>query len=477
MIRLEQNYRSTKAILGLADAIITHNHDQIQKTLWTNNGPGDPVALIEARTDRDEAKRAVGIIRGERIRNALNYRDFAILYRTNAQSRTFEEALRQEDIPYQIIGGISFYQRKEIKDALAYLRLLVNPGDVSSFQRVINYPRRGIGPKSLERIFQYLRKTGCGLREVIQGDLLSQINLTGRIKNQTQAFISLINHHSAEAASGKAAAEVAAAIFRESGLLDDLQEDDTVTGQIRLENIYELLRAIQEHDYVEEAHTLSSYLQTVALMTDADDDDSASDRVVLMTLHASKGLEFEVVFIGGMEEGLLPLIRGDRISIKDLEEERRLFYVGATRAKSRLYLGWAKTRYRYGSRPDFTTLSSFIEEIKPGTLKKRRSSTRLGSRNKGSSPKYLALQSDRALGARFADNRFRKQAYKPSKSGHVPSCNPSDLNVGTLVRHKTYGEGRVVHLEGSGSMTKAVVDFHSCGTKRLMVSFAPMTVI
>ncbi|MDE2827133.1 MAG: UvrD-helicase domain-containing protein [Bacteroidota bacterium] len=477
VIRLEQNYRSTKAILGMADAIITHNHDQIQKTLWTNNGTGDPVALIEARSDRDEAKRAVGIIRGERIRNALNYRDFAILYRTNAQSRNFEEALRQEDIPYQIVGGISFYQRKEIKDALAYLRLLVNPGDVSSFQRVINYPRRGIGVKSQERIFHYLRRTGCGLRELIQGDLLSQINLQERIKNQTQDFISLINHHAAEASAGKAAVEVAATIFRESGLLDDLQEDDTLTGQIRLENIYELLRAIQDHDYEEEVHTLSSYLQSVALMTDADEDDPASDRVVLMTLHASKGLEFEVVFIGGMEEGLLPLIRGERISIKDLEEERRLFYVGATRAKSRLYLGWAKTRYRYGSQPDFTTLSSFIDEIKPGTLKKRRASTRSRAKKRDSFPRYRGRQTDRARGASFKENRFRQQAYKPSTSGHVPSCNPSDLSIGTLVSHKIYGEGRVIQLEGSGSMTKAVVDFHSYGMKRLMVSFAPMKVI
>ena len=162
LIRLEQNYRSTKSILGLADAIITHNHDQIQKTLWTHNGTGDPVALIEARSDRDEAKRAVGIIRGDRIRNALNYRDFAILYRTNAQSRTFEEALRREDIPYQIIGGISFYQRKEIKDALAYLRLLVNPGDVSSFQRVINYPRRGIGQNLLRRFLGMYAELGAG---------------------------------------------------------------------------------------------------------------------------------------------------------------------------------------------------------------------------------------------------------------------------------------------------------------------------
>ena len=312
---------------------------------------------------------------------------------------------------------------------------------------------------------------------MIQGDLLSQISLTGRIRSQTQAFISLINHHAAEAAAGKAAVEVAAAIFRKSGLLDDLQEDDTLTGQIRLENIYELLRAIQEHDYGEEAHTLSSYLQTVALMTDADLDDPTSDRVVLMTLHASKGLEFEVVFIGGMEEGLLPLIRGDRISIKDLEEERRLFYVGATRAKSRLYLGWAKTRYKYGSRLDFTTLSSFIDEIKPGTLKKRRSLTRSGSGKTDSFPRHRARRPERAVGASFTDNRFQKQAYKPSTSGHVPSCNPSDLSIGTQVRHKVYGEGRVIQLEGSGSMTKAVVDFHIFGTKRLMVTFAPMKVI
>jgi DNA helicase-2/ATP-dependent DNA helicase PcrA len=477
VVRLEQNYRSTKAILNLADTIITHNHDQIQKTLWTNNEAGDPVTLVEARSDRDEAKRAVGIIRVERARNALNCRDFAILYRTNAQSRIFEEALRRDGIPYRIIGGISFYQRKEIRDALAYLRLLVNPGDVSSFQRVINYPRRGIGIKSQERIFQYLRRTRCGLREVIQGNLLSQINLPGRTRNQIQAFVDLINHHAGEAAAGEVPVEVAAAIFRESRLLDDLQEDDTLTGQMRLENIYELLRAIQEHDYGDEAHTLSNYLQTVALMTDADEDDLVSDSVILMTLHASKGLEFEVVFIGGMEDGLLPLIRGERISEKDLEEERRLFYVGATRAKSRLYLGWAKTRYRYGRQPDFTTLSRFIHEIKPRTFNKRRSSTRSNSRKTNTSPRSRRRQPDRVVGARFTDNHPRKQAYRSSTSAHVPSCNPSDLSVGILVRHKTYGKGRVVQLEGSGSMTKAVIDFHSYGTKRLMVSFAPMKVV
>lgn len=477
VIRLEQNYRSTKAILSLADAIITHNHDQIQKTLWTNNGAGDPVTLVEARSDRDEAKRAVDIIRGKKSRSALNYRDFAILYRTNAQSRTFEEALRQENVPYQIVGGISFYQRKEIKDALAYLRLLVNPGDVSSFQRVINYPRRGIGLKSQERIFEYVRGTGRGLREVIQRDPLSQISLPRRIRNNLQSFVSLINHHTAEAAAGKNPVEVAAAVMRESGLMDDLEKDSTLTGQMRLENIYELLRAIQEHDYGDEAHTLSNYLQTIALMTDADKDDSGSDRVILMTLHASKGLEFEVVFIGGIEDGLLPLMRGDRISEKDLEEERRLFYVGATRAKSRLYLGWAKTRYRYGRRPDPTTLSRFINEIKPQKLNKRRSSTRSGSRRRDAFPKSRGRQPSRVLGAKVTGNRSRKQATKSSIPGHVPSCNPSDLSVGILVRHKTYGEGRVVRLEGSGNMTKATVDFHSYGTKRLMVSFAPMKVI
>ena len=477
VIRLEQNYRSTKAILSLADAIITHNHDQIQKTLWTNNGAGDPVTLVEARSDRDEANRAVGIIQEEKIRNARNYRDFAILYRTNAQSRSFEEALRQKNVPYQIIGGISFYQRKEIKDALAYLRLLVNPGDVSSFQRVINYPRRGIGLKSQERIFEFVRGTGRGLREVIQRDLLSQINLPRRIRNNLQSFVSLINHHVAEAVAEKHPVDVAAAIFRESGLMDELEKDSTLIGQMRLENIYELLRAIQEHDYGNEAHTLSNYLQTIALMTDADKDDSDSDRVILMTLHASKGLEFEVVFIGGIEDGLLPLMRGDRISVKDLEEERRLFYVGATRAKSRLYLGWATTRYRYGRRPDPTTLSRFIKEIKPRRLNKRGSSTRSGSRKRGALPRPKGYQPSRAAGAKFKGNRPRKQASKPSTSGHVPTCNPSDLSIGILVRHKTYGEGRVVRLEGSGKMTKATVDFHSYGTKLLMVSFAPMTVI
>ena len=475
VVRLEQNYRSTKTILSLADSIITHNYDQIQKTLWTDNETGSPVALIDAGSGRDEAKRAVGIIRDERIRSALNYRDFAILYRTNVQSRAFEEALRREGVPYQIIGGISFYQRKEIKDALAYLRLLVNPGDVSSFQRVINYPRRGIGIKSQQRIFEYMRSTGRGLREIIQEDLISYVNVQGRAKDQIQAFTRLINHHAAEAAAGEAPVEVAAVLFRESRLMDDLQEDNTPTGQMRLENIHELLRAIQDHDYGDEAHTLSNYLQAVALMTDADQDNSDSDRVVLMTLHASKGLEFEVVFIGGMEDGLLPLIRGDKISKEALEEERRLFYVGATRAKSRLYLGRAKVRSRYGGRVDYPDISRFIQEIKPGALNKRRSST--SSRKRNSFRRSRGHRSGGSVGASFTGNRPRAQAPKSPATGRVSSCDPSDLSVGILVSHKNYGIGRIVHLEGSGSTTTATVEFSTHGRKRLMVSFAPMKVI
>ncbi len=480
VVRLEQNYRSTKNILRAADSVIAGNTNQIKKTLWTNNEAGNRITLIQADNDRDEAYRAVKIIRRERAREKLRLQDFAILYRTNAQSRTFEEALRKEGVPYRIIGGLSFYQRKEIKDAIAYLRLLVNPNDIASFQRVVNYPKRGIGSRSQQKIIEYARQSGYDLNIAISE--IEYLPIAKRIKMQLTNFADLIGSHTGGMEGGMDLGELAASLFRESGLMEDIKLDETQSGQIRLRNIHELLQAIQDYAEENKSHTLSSYLQSIALMTDADTDRSDVDRVVLMTLHASKGLEFEVVFIGGVEDRLLPLIRGEgEIDQASLEEERRLFYVGITRAKTRLYLGRAQARSRYGGSAELTWPSPFIDEIEPSVL----STPAAGATRKHRSwqPKKSVRSSQNRSGGSGRSNYGGQRFRTPTSSASSGAANtfrsrdPSAFKVGVLVDHKKYGPGKVIHVDGHGEGTTVTVYFSKFGQKRLRVAFAPMKVI
>lgn len=462
VIRLEQNYRSTDRILNAADAVISNNVQQIKKKLWTNNGSGHPITVVDASDDRDEARRAVQIIRREQVRGKFRYQDFAILYRTNVQSRTFEEALRSAGVPYKVVGGLSFYQRKEVKDAVAYLRLLVNPNDISSFQRVVNYPPRGIGIASQQKVIEYACQPEHDLSHTF--DRIDQVPIMRRAQNALVRFAQMIRAHTKKAESGLDPSEVAASLFRDSGLIEDLELDETRTGQIRLENIQELLRSIQAHVETDESHTLSSYLQTVALMTDADTDKSDAGRVVLMTLHASKGLEFQVVFIGGMEEKLLPLIRGEKkISRKDLEEERRLLYVGITRAKSHLYLSWAKVRSRYGGNAEYKEPSRFMGELglnyRPPVIMHGADNVR-NSRNQALSPSHR--KTSRKTG-------FSEQSY-----------GQRDLSVfraGVRVKHKKLGYGRILSVDGQKESTTATVHFGAAGMKKIRVKFAPMKIV
>ena len=480
VVRLEQNYRSTKNILRAADSVIAKNTNQIKKTLWTGNEIGQVITLIQADNDRDEAYRAVEIIRRERARENFRFQDFAILYRTNAQSRTFEEALRREGLPYRIVGGLSFYQRKEIKDAIAYLRLLVNPNDIASFQRVVNYPKRGIGLKSQQKIIGYARQPGYDLSIALSE--IGYLPIAERIKKQLTNFADLIGSHAGRMEGSMDLGELAASLFRESGLIRDVELDETQSGQIRLKNIHELLQAIQDYAEEDKSQTLSGYLQSIALMTDEDTDKLDADRVALMTLHASKGLEFEVVFIGGLEKGLLPLIRGEEeIDKASLEEERRLFYVGITRAKSRLYLGRAKVRSRYGGYPEGTKPSEFIREIEPSALSAR---TAGGTRQHRSwQPKKSFRSSQNRSGgsgrSSYGDQRFRVPTSSASR-GAANNFRPGDLSafkVGVLVDHKKYGPGKITHVDGHGEATTVTVYFSKFGRKRLRVAFAPMKVI
>ncbi len=478
IVRLEQNYRSTRNILKAADSVIAENSNQIKKTLWTDNEAGQPITLIQAASDRDEANRAVDIIRKERGRTNLKLQDFAILYRTNAQSRTFEDALRKRGIRYRIVGGLSFYERKEIRDSIAYLRLLVNPNDVASFQRVVNYPARGIGIRSQQIILEYARQPGYDLSTALRES--ERLPISSRAKKSLTEFATLIRNHTAKLETMEPS-EVAVSLCQHSGFMRELESDETPSGLSRQNNLHEFFQAIQSHTEEDASHTLSSYLQIVALMTDADTDKSSADRVVLMTLHASKGLEFQVVFIGGLEDKLLPYIRGEGIDPASLEEERRLFYVGITRAKSRLYLGRAKVRSRYGGDFNYTQPSRFIDEIDPSVLSTRPTRAPWQHRS-GSSKKSYRGSRNRFGGSRPSNSGGNRSERSGSGSSRKMGNNlrpgdPSTFKVGAQVQHQNYGKGKITHIEGGGSATKVTVEFKNFGQKQLRAGIAPMRVI
>lgn len=479
VVRLEQNYRSTKMILRLAGSIIQHNQDQLEKELWTENREGDPILLMEALSEKDEAQKIERTVRDLHVRAGYSYRDFAVLYRTNAQSRSLEEALRRGGIPYRVIGGLSFYQRKEIKDALAYLRLLVNPSDAASLRRVINYPVRGIGKKTQEVVFQYAQQEGLSPWQAIER--IDQIGLSTRAQDAVERFRFLIASHAAKAASSPAD-EVARDLLKAAGLFQDLRKENTPEGLMRWENVQELINAIAE--FVEsagETGTLSVFLQEVSLLTDADEDPAERNRVTLMTMHASKGLEFPVVFVSGLEEGLFPLAKAaqDR---QELEEERRLFYVGATRAEDRLYLTHARSRFRYGEFQS-SVRSRFLEEIDPAVLR-----TEGGSVFKARPDRFKARTGSTESYQGIDPHYYRKTLATGQRKGTVKKSSSTALAgrrvvydegqaevvPGVRVEHATFGEGKVLSIQGKGDQAKAVVFFQGVGQKKLVLKFAKL---
>ena len=490
ILRLEQNYRSSQNILRLADSVIRHNRQRIEKRLWTENEEGSKVAVLSAVSEKDEAQKAERIVRLQRVRNGYRYNDFAILYRTNAQSRSFEDALRREGVPYRVVGGLSFYQRKEIKDAVAYLRLLVNPDDTAAFRRVVNYPTRGIGLKSQQVFMDYVRVHNCGINGALA--CLQDIRISGRARNSLAGFRDMLKEHAERLQNGDAAGRIIASLFRQAKLLEDLQHDFTPKGQSRVENVQELISAIAEHATSEDG-TLSSFIQSVALLTDAEEDDGRNDRVTLMTAHASKGLEFEVVFIGGLEEGLFPIMREDSNN-DSLEEERRLFYVAATRAKRHLYLSWARTRFVAGRHFD-SDRSMFLDEIDQGVLTEDRDLYQEYRRSNFSDQFGQSLRGARSMRTR---ETWRRTQLK--RSGRLSSVTPARIeplssgesnpgpaqpaqdypasgmfSVGSKVRHRTFGAGYVVALGGRGDMATATVKFDVAGTKKLILKYARLT--
>ncbi len=487
-IRLEQNYRSTGKILRLADAIIKRNADQLKKDLWTENAEGEHVVLMEALSERDEAQKVERRIRDLHVRHGVPYRQVAVLYRTNAQSRSIEDALRRGGIPYRIVGGLSFYARREIKDALAYLRLVVNPNDAASVRRVINYPTRGVGAKTMERIEEFAREEGLTLWQALER--AEDAGVGSRAASAIQGFTFLIGRHAAKA-NNAAADEIARELLAESGLLANLREENTVESLARWENVQELISAVAEftgaHANPEYTPTLSEFLQQVSLVTDADADEGDPNRVTLMTLHGSKGLEFNVVFVTGMEEGLFPLAVAAQ-DPKELEEERRLFYVGVTRAEELLFLSYARSRYRFGEQQS-NIRSRFLDEVdaddvirtetgRAFTGKKDRFS--LGGGGTGSldemDPHYYR-QNLREQPQRAQQNRPRPAAEPTEGRRIVYDEGEAEIVPGVRVFHQTFGEGKVLAIEGGGDRAAATVFFKAVGQKKLKLKFARLQVV
>lgn len=474
VIKLEQNYRSSQNIVNAANSVIARNKGQLKKTVWTSNDEGNKIELIKSVSDNEEGRFVSSAIFEQKSQNTYQNKDFAILYRTNSQSRAMEEALRKAGIHYKIFGGLSFYQRKEIKDLMGYLRYAINTEDEQSFRRIINLPKRGIGASSVEKIVVAAFEHDIPLWEVLTN--VSSF-LPGRAANAVQEFVALIKSFKIQVES-KDAYEAASHIAKNSGLLKELYEDKTVEGLNRYENVQELLNAIKE--FVDtpdiEDNSLTSFLQDIALLTDSDKDDSDNnDYVSLMTIHSSKGLEFKNVFIVGLEEDLFPsqMMMSSR---DDLEEERRLFYVAITRAKENLYFSYALSRYRYG-RLINCEASRFIEEVDPSFIFVN---TRNGSRE----PKLGRNEGPPGFNSNFARNLVERKKAAPKKpmQYHKPSANftPSDtsgLQEGMKVEHPKFGFGKVSKMDVSGANRKAKVIFEDFGEKVLLLTFAKLRIV
>lgn len=469
-IRLEQNYRSTKTIVNAANAVIGKNTAQLKKNVWTDNQDGDLIELIKATSDNEEGKLVASAIFETKMQNHCSDKSFAVLYRTNSQSRAIEEALRRNNIKYRIVGGLSFYQRKEIKDLLAYFRYVVNPNDETAMRRIINLPKRGIGPGTIDKMVVASNEEGKTLWEIMER-ATSYVGGKGGV--QVENFVTLIKSFRLTDEK-KDAYDTAAQIAKTSGLLKELYEDKTIEGMSRYENTQELLNAIKEFtdDPEREDKSLGAFLQDVALLTDEDRNKKNDDAVTLMTIHMAKGLEFPYVFIVGLEEELFPsqMMLSSRA---DLEEERRLFYVAITRAEKKLFMSYALNRYRFGRLKNCEP-SRFLEEVDPQFIKV----------NRKFSSKDTASPGINYVTKNFVNNLKKENTTKrfASKVNHKPSADfePSDtsnLAEGMKVEHPKFGFGVVTDIDEQGANKKAKVDFEKAGEKTLLLSFAKLRIL
>jgi len=480
VIKLEQNYRSTQTILQVANNVIGNNKHQIPKQLWTDNAEGEKILLVRTMTDNDEGRFVADAIKEQQMRNHYANKDFVVLYRTNAQSRSFEESLRRMNIPYKLVGGTSFYQRKEIKDFLAYLRIIVNPQDDENIKRIINYPARGIGKTTIDRITVRANELNTTFWETI-----SNPDIDGLRSTHTDEFVGMIHSFRTMLEKGNAY-DMAFAIGKRTGLVKELYDDKSVEGVARYENVQELLNSIKEFtetpDEEGELHdkSLGSYLQQITLLTDADQDKGAdADAVKLMTIHAAKGLEFQCVFVVGMEENLFPSSMSlyDR---SDLEEERRLFYVAITRAKDRLWITYANSRYRFGNLVQ-NDPSRFIKEIPPTHL----DTTFTGTGNRGVQPPVNNFGSllHPSVDKMPSLKKLADKLAAPKPAAHTPSPDfaaddISGMEVGMQIEHQKFGFGKIMSLEGGANNRIAAIDFGAAhGVKKIMLNFAKLRIV
>lgn len=503
VVKLEQNYRSTQTILNVANEVIANNKGQIEKTLFTENATGEKIKLVRTMTDNDEGKFVADTIQEQKLRNHYNNKDFAILYRTNAQSRAFEESLRRMSIAYTIYGGMSFYQRKEIKDLVAYLRLLVNTRDEESLKRIINYPARGIGKTTVDKAILLANENNISMWDVLEnaasyGFRAGTLQAIEEFVIMIKSFTSMLQKQNAY--------EVAFHVGKQTNIVKELFNDKSTEGVQRYENIQELLNSIKEwtespdnEDGEVVDKTLGSYLQQITLLTDSDNKDPDADTVKLMTIHAAKGLEFGCVFAAGLEEMLFP----NAMSIntrEELEEERRLFYVVITRAKQRLWISYANTRYKFGSLVQ-NEPSRFIDELPEQYLD--RSFAGGGSRNQSgfgaSSSGLTAYQRMNGNSWGAAGQAEKKYGPPPGKKEETPSylkpqtpyskvvehkpaadfvaSDTSGLKAGQKVEHQKFGFGEVVKMEGAAHNPIATVKFEHNGEKKIMLNYAKLRIL
>ncbi len=514
--KLEQNYRSTKVIVEAANQIIRKNRDQLAKAIWTDNADGGKINVIQAARDNEEGELIAERIFETKMRDHLRNRDFAILYRTNSQSRAMEEALRRLNIPYRIYGGVGFYQRKEVKDMIAYLKLIVNPADEEALRRVINFPARGIGKTTLEKMTVLAEENDCTLWDIAEN--AGAFGL-GRSANAVQQFVLMIRSFMA-LADRRDAYALAEHVAKQSGLLKEYKVvlDSSDEARMRKENFDELLNAIKEFTdqsdaqapedgidapsnengidvagttpsnaaitqgesgpqtsngsgpaatnplVVDEERTLGAYLQQISLMTDADEESEDEDRVKLMTIHAAKGLEFPVVFNVGLEENLFPSILSMN-SREELEEERRLFYVAVTRAEKQLYLSFANQRYRFGQQHSCQP-SRFLEELPENLL------NHIGTRK--AKPTAAPSGAAREIKQQRAQQRAKTGGYVHQPSAGFTPSDPLRLNVGSPVEHQRFGFGKITGMEGSPPNQMATIAFDKLGEKKLLLKFAKL---
>jgi len=461
--RLEQNYRSTQNIVNAANSVISKNLNKLEKNIWTENELGEKIEVNESLTDSDEGRFIASSIFESKFNHQLQNDQFAVLYRTNAQSRSIEDALRRKNIPFQIFGGLSFYQRKEIKDILAYLRLIINPHDEESLKRIINYPARGIGQTTLEKLRIYSNENDLSLYETLENISDDFIKINASTKQKLLDFLNMIKNFQILNESLNCL-EILNEVLKRIGIVNLLKNEGTPEAISRVENIEELINAVQDFidaqkEVVDSKGSLSEFLEDVALITDLDKEiDNSKPRVSLMTIHLAKGLEFPNVYIVGLEEDLFPSALSSATR-SDLEEERRLFYVALTRAMKKVTITYSKTRYRWGKLNDCEP-SRFINEIDSEFVK------------------FNSSISNQTYNKKIPNNKLRfkvperKKTLKPVRNYDNNLVTYTDINKGDFILHERFGKGEVVQTEGSGGDKKAEVSFDICGTKKILLKFA-----